>query len=90
MDYYVYVYIDPRNYEEFYFGKGRGSRKEAHLTSTSDIEKTARIAAILGAGLHPIIRVICPRSLRERGAPNRKNAPMEIRQATDKYFVGSF
>ena len=26
-DYYVYVYIDPRNYEEFYFGKGRGSRK---------------------------------------------------------------
>ncbi len=24
-DYYVYVYIDPRNFEEFYFGKGRGS-----------------------------------------------------------------
>ena len=26
--YYVYVYIDPRNFEEFYFGKGKGSRKE--------------------------------------------------------------
>lgn len=30
-DYYVYVYIDPRNYEEFYYGKGKGSRKNAHL-----------------------------------------------------------
>ena len=58
MDYYVYVYIDPRNFEEFYYGKGRGSRKEAHLTSTSDTEKTARIAAIRRTGLQPIIRVI--------------------------------
>lgn len=30
-DYYVYVYIDPRNHEEFYYGKGRGARKGAHL-----------------------------------------------------------
>jgi hypothetical protein len=58
MEYYVYVYIDPRNYEEFYFGKGKGSRKEAHLTSTSDTEKATRIAAIREAGLHPTIRVI--------------------------------
>jgi LEM-3-like GIY-YIG domain len=57
-DYYVYVYVDPRNYEEFYFGKGKGSRKDAHLTSTSDTEKAARIAAIHAAGLKPIIRVI--------------------------------
>ena len=28
-DYYVYVYIDPRNFEEFYFGKGRGTGKNA-------------------------------------------------------------
>ena len=27
MDYYVYVYIDPRNHEEFYYGKGKGSRQ---------------------------------------------------------------
>jgi len=26
-NYYVYVYIDPRNHEEFYYGKGKGSRK---------------------------------------------------------------
>jgi hypothetical protein len=28
---YVYVYIDPRNFEEFYYGKGKGNRKEAHI-----------------------------------------------------------
>src|ERR1700686_2765176 len=56
--YYVYVYIDPRNYEEFYFGKGKGSRKDAHLSDGSDSNKTKRIAAIHKAGLEPIIRVI--------------------------------
>ena len=65
--YYVYVYIDPRNYEEFYFGKGRGSRKEAHLTDSSDSEKARRIAAIHKAGLQPIIRVIA-RELSEHDA----------------------
>ena len=57
-NFYVYVYIDPRNLEEFYFGKGRGSRKVAHLSDTSDSEKARRIAAIRKAGLEPIIRVI--------------------------------
>jgi hypothetical protein len=58
MDYYVYVYIDPRNNEEFYFGKGKGSRKTAHVESEADTEKTKRIAAIHKAGLKPIIRVV--------------------------------
>jgi len=66
-EYYVYVYIDPRNYEEFYFGKGKGSRKDHHLTSTSDSAKTERIAAIHDAGLKPIIRVIA-RDLSESDA----------------------
>ncbi len=66
-DYYVYVYIDPRNYEEFYFGKGRGSRKNAHLSDSSDTEKTRRIEAIRNAGLEPIIRVIA-RNLSEHDA----------------------
>lgn len=57
-DYYVYVYIDPRNYEEFYYGKGRGSRKNAHLTATTDSEKVARIKAITKEGLEPIVRVV--------------------------------
>src|SRR5436309_706366 len=58
MDHYVYVYIDPRNNEEFYYGKGKGSRKDAHLSSDTDTEKTKRIAAIRKDGLEPIIRVV--------------------------------
>ena len=57
-NYYVYVYIDPRNFEEFYYGKGKGSRKVAHLHDDGDSEKANRIKAIKKAGLSPIIRVI--------------------------------
>jgi len=66
-DYYVYVYIDPRNYEEFYYGKGTGSRKFAHLCDTSDSAKTKRIAEIIKEGLSPTIRVIA-RNLTESEA----------------------
>lgn len=57
-DYYVYVYIDPRNFEEFYYGKGTGSRKKVHLADDSDTEKAKRIKAIKAAGLNAIIKVI--------------------------------
>lgn len=57
-DYYVYVYIDPRNLEEFYYGKGKGSRKNAHLFDVSDSEKSKRIRKIREAGLELMIRVI--------------------------------
>jgi hypothetical protein len=66
-EYYVYVYIDPRNYEEFYFGKGKGSRKESHLSDNSDNEKSQRIKSITDEGLDPIIRVIA-RDLSEEEA----------------------
>lgn len=56
--FYVYVYIDPRNYEEFYYGKGIGKRKDAHLRDGSDSDKAQRIRDIHKAGLKPIIRVI--------------------------------
>lgn len=56
--YYVYVYIDPRNYEEFYYGKGQGSRKIDHLYDLSDSVKAKRIRAIKKDHLEPIIRVI--------------------------------
>jgi hypothetical protein len=57
-NYYVYVYIDPRNYEEFYYGKGKGNRKAAHLKDTRDSSKAKKIQEIKKAGLEPIIRVI--------------------------------
>jgi len=66
-DYYVYVYIDPRSFEEFYYGKGKGSRKDAHLFDKSDSEKSKRIKAIKEAGLEPIVRVIA-RELTEHDA----------------------
>lgn len=57
-DYYVYVYIDPRDFTEFYYGKGRGKRKYAHLHDEKDSEKTEIIRQIIETGLEPIIRVI--------------------------------
>jgi uncharacterized protein len=56
--YYVYVYIDPRNFEEFYYGKGKGSRKLAHLSDGNDSEKVRRIRAIAAEGLQPIIKTV--------------------------------
>src|SRR5436189_5919752 len=56
--FYVYVYIDPRNFEEFYYGKGAGSRRLAHLDAKGDSEKVKRIAAIRAVGLEPIIRTV--------------------------------
>lgn len=66
-DYYVYVYIDPRNFEEFYYGKGKGNRKEAHLFDDKDTAKSKRIGEIKKAGLLPIIKVIA-RNLTEKEA----------------------
>ncbi|MEK7286417.1 MAG: GIY-YIG nuclease family protein [Nitrospirota bacterium] len=58
-NYYVYVYIDPRNFEEFYYGQGKDDRKASHLSdSDEDNEKVNRIKAIKKAGQEPIIKVI--------------------------------
>jgi hypothetical protein len=57
-DYYVYVYVDPRNYEEFYYGKGCGSRKDAHLAGGGKSPLSKRIKAIRKAAGKPIVRVI--------------------------------
>lgn len=56
--YYVYVYIDPRNLNEFYYGKGLGNRKFSHLKEDSDSVKAKTIKSIQQAGLEPIIRVV--------------------------------
>lgn len=66
-EFYVYVYIDPRNFEEFYYGKGKGSRKYVHLTDNSGSEKSKRINSIKKDGLEPIIKVIA-RNLTEEQA----------------------
>ena len=59
MDYYVYLYIDPRTNLPFYVGKGIGDRKYYHLTETLETtinkRKYYRIQSIRRAGLEPII-----------------------------------
>ena len=64
---YVYVYIDPRNFEEFYYGKGTRGRKDSHLRDEGDSEKAKRIKGICACGLEPIIKVIT-RNLTEQDA----------------------
>lgn len=66
-EFYVYVYIDPRNFEEFYYGKGKGNRKDAHKFDKGDSEKSERIKAINREGLEPIIKVVA-RNLTEKEA----------------------
>lgn len=57
-DYYVYVYIDPRNFEPFYYGKGKGARKEEHKESKAESRKASRIRRIIAEGVEPIVKVI--------------------------------
>lgn len=56
--FYVYVYIDPRSLQEFYYGKGQGDRKDAHRSDDKDSEKTRIIKEIENEGLEPIVKVI--------------------------------
>jgi hypothetical protein len=57
-NYYVYCYIDPRTGKEFYYGKGKGSRKEIHLWTQGKSRKAKKITRIRAAGKEPTIRVI--------------------------------
>ncbi|HRY51437.1 MAG TPA: GIY-YIG nuclease family protein [Candidatus Paceibacterota bacterium] len=57
-NYYVYAYFDPRNYEMLYVGKGKGSRKNAHLPNKAGSAKERQLHEIERAGLEPLIRVV--------------------------------
>lgn len=55
-EFYVYLYLDPRNGEVFYVGKGCGDRASHHVRwKTRSAEMWARIADLRAAGVTPII-----------------------------------
>lgn len=66
-EFYVYVYIDPRDSKEFYIGKGKDNRKNEHLSDKRDTDKVNRIIEIKKEGREPIIRVVA-RNLTEEQA----------------------
>lgn len=93
-DYYVYVYIDPRSYEEFYYGKGRGSRKLEHLNDSSDTEKAKLIKGIRDAGLKPVIKIVASGLTEEQAFLVEKTLIWKLgRTLTNKssgYFAENF
>jgi len=58
LKYYVYLFIDPRNNEIFYVGKGTGNRCFSHLDDKTESQKTQRISELDNAGLKPVIEIL--------------------------------
>lgn len=56
--YYVYLYIDPRNDEIFYVGKGKGERCFSHLKEISESKKAKKIHDIISDGFKPVIEIL--------------------------------
>lgn len=56
--YYVYAYVDPRDSEIFYVGKGCRSRALAHLDEEGETAKNQRIREIKDAGLEQRIDIL--------------------------------
>jgi len=58
LGFYVYVYVDPRDEEVFYVGKGTGNRAFTHLLEGRSSAKTKRIRAIRRDGSEPRIELL--------------------------------
>lgn len=88
--YYVYVYIDPRNFEKFHFGKSKGSRKEEHLFEESESSKVKRIKQIKDGSLTPIIRVIAKDLSEEEALLIEKTLLRKLGSTTIDVSTGHF
>lgn len=58
LGYYVYAYVDPRDEQIFYIGKGVGSRAKSHLKDRTETRKLTRIEDIWSCGMEPRIDII--------------------------------
>lgn len=58
LGWYVYLYVDPRNGQVFYVGKGKAQRVLAHLSAEAESEKVRTIVSLRSAGLEPRLEVL--------------------------------
>jgi len=58
LGWYVYLYVDPRDSQAFYVGKGQSRRVLAHLGQEGEGRKVRTIAALRAMGLSPKLEVL--------------------------------
>lgn len=58
MEFYVYLYCDPKTLVPFYAGKGKGNRAWSHLTRVDKAPMTYKIRKLQREGLTPVISVL--------------------------------
>lgn len=68
LGYYVYVYIDPKNMQPFYIGKGKNGRALDHADEVGESDKLNRIRDIRSTGKEPIIDILVHNLKDERAA----------------------
>jgi hypothetical protein len=77
LGFYVYVYVDPRDEEVFYVGKGTGNRAFTHLLEGRSSAKTKRIRAVRRDGLEPRIELLA-HGLNEATAYKLETAAIDL------------
>ena len=84
LGHYVYAYVDPRNEEIFYIGKGYRTRALAHLSLQGRSPKLDLIGEIRRTGLEPRIDILAHDLPDERTAFRVEAAVIDALWATDR------
>lgn len=78
LGHYVYVYVDPRDEDVFYVGKGVGARATTHLDAEGESRKRQRIRDIRAAGHEPRIDIVAHKLRDEEEAFRVEAALIEL------------